>query len=105
MIGLLPFAILIIICLLVLLVWLSFRAIAAVKKRSLIPVVTLVSLISVLGIIALILRVVIALTIGLEHSRAPFEYTRWYGLACLVLVFVLPSVIILAYHFNAKSRK
>lgn len=105
MIGLLPIAILMMIGVLALLGWSGGKALAAFRTRKSVPTVVLVSLISALGITAMVLRLIIALTIGLEHSRAPFEYTRWYGLACLVLVFVLPSVIILAYHFNAKSRK
>ena len=103
-IGLLPFALLITLGVIALLMWSGFKAIAAFRGRKPIPGAVLVSLILALGVTAMILRVVIALTIGLAHSRAPFECTRWHGLVCLALVFVLPSVMVLAYHFRAKSR-
>ncbi len=55
--------------------------------------------------VLLLLRIVIALTVGLAQSRAPFEYIRLHGLACLALVFAVPSIIILAYQLRARCRK
>jgi hypothetical protein len=104
-IGLLPFAILIMLAVIGLGVWSGLKALAAFRGRQPIPSMALVSLLSALGVTAMILRIVIALTIGLAHSRSPFEYTRLHGLACLALVFIVPSVIILTYHFHARSRK
>lgn len=105
MIGLLPFAILIGLGVVALGVWSGLKAVAAFRERKPIPSKALVSLLSALGMIAMILRITIALTIGLAHSRAPFEYTRVHGLACVFLVFVMPGIIILTYHFHARGRK
>ncbi len=105
MIGLLPFVILILLGVIALLAWSSLKAIAAVRGRRPIPGGVLVALIAALGLTAMSLRVVIALTIGLAHSRAPFEYTRVHGWVCLAVVFVLPSLVVVAHQFHAKRRK
>ncbi len=102
MIGILPFAIIIMIGVAALLAWACFKAIVAFQERRPIPIVPLLSLILALAIIATIARVAIALTIGLAHSRSPFEYTRTYGIACLVIIFILPTIIVLAYHLCAR---
>ncbi len=105
MFGLLPFAILIVLGVLALGVWSGHKAIVAYRERRPIPSGVLIALLAALGMVAVIVRIIVALTIGLAHSRAPFEYTRLYAWACLALLFVVPGAIILAYHLQARSRK
>ena len=104
MIGLLPFAILILSAAAALLAWSGFKTITAFQRKKPIPKGVLLSFLSALALTAVILRVALALTIGLAHSRAPFEYTRWHGLACLVLIFILPGLTVLAYQIKTKNR-
>ena len=103
--SILPFAILIVLITIVTLVVAARKTISYLKNKKPVPVITLITLIASLGITAFLLRITIALTIGLEHSRSPFEYTKLYGILCWVFVFIVPGIIILVLHFKIKRNK
>ncbi len=105
MIGILPFVIIFVLCVAAVFVWSLYRTIEVVKTGASLPNGIMIILISAMAAIALIIRITIALTIGLSHSRDPFGYTKLYGIISVVVIFILPVIALFVYQRKTKLKK
>ena len=103
--SLLPFALLLSLGLLVLLAWSSHRSSKAIVAARPIPLPALAALIAGLAFLAAAVRLGVVLTIGLAHSRTPFEYTRTHAVFVYMICFVLPTVALLIYQCRTAGKR
>ena len=103
--SLLPLAIILLIILIIVLGYAARLVIISVRENVLLPKLALVLIIVALALLACVFSVVIALTVGLSHSRSPFEYTKFYSAAGAIIIFVLPSIVLLLYQWRTFQRQ
>ncbi len=105
-IGILPFAILLVLGALVLFGWAVWKVIAAVRKRE--PAGALPFIGTLLGgaLLSIVWATVMALTAGLAHSRSiSYSRTLIWSAPVTVILFVIPAVFLVCYQVSFISKK
>lgn len=106
MIGILPFVILLVLGMLVLIGWAIWKVIAAVRRRESVGVMPFVGTLLGGAFFSLVWAIVMALTVGLAHSRSiSYPRTLLWSAPGTVILFIIPAVFLTCYQVSVISKK
>lgn len=106
MMGILPFAILLVFGGLVLFGWSIFRVVGSVRKRETIKIAPFIGTLVGGAFLSIVWATIMALTVGLAHSRSiSYGRTLLWSAPGTIILFIIPAVFLICYQVSFISKK
>ncbi|HNQ78536.1 MAG TPA: hypothetical protein PKJ37_02000 [Acidobacteriota bacterium] len=106
MMGILPFAILLVFAGLVIFGWSIFRVVGSVRKRETIKITPFIGTLVGGAFLSIVWATIMALTVGLAHSRSiSYVRTLIWSAPGTVILFIIPAVFLVCYQISIKERR